>query len=202
MCRRYTVFIFWTHPSTVFNAGVVFVCFVAICWDRRVDRRAGRDDRSLYSEAGWGSERSEAGRSHRRWLCPRQQDGKSFASHTERHCVHCLALHTLRDENIAAYCVWIHMKWECTEYVPTKLYLNYWVHVYMSCVCMCEWRIHISLTDQIVKSIWNGRWHQWWTVIIYTVIKYAVYEVLLDTWFHPYESVRWGLISAIRSWFD
>lgn len=140
----------WTEKIIYLFLMMVFFSLVAICWDCRADRCAGGHDRALYPEAGRGPEGSETGCSHCRRLRPGQQDGKSLTGHTERHCVHCLTLHTLRDrrrQNVFL-CWWVCCKRECTEYGPKNLYLNYWVHVYI------ELSMHVWVKEWYAPHSW------------------------------------------------
>lgn len=149
VCSKINYIHIWTEKVIYLFLMMVFFSLVAICWDCRADRCAGGDDRALYPEAGWGPEGSETGCSHCRRLRPGQQDGKSLTGHTQRHCVHCLTLHTLRDTERGRMCLCVD---ECDvkESVQNMdLRICTWIIECMftlSWVCMNEWKSDTLLT--------------------------------------------------------
>lgn len=69
----------------------------AVCRDRPADRCPGGHGGALHPAPGRGAEGGAAGRPHRGRLCPREQDGEGLSVHPQRHRLHRLALHPLRD---------------------------------------------------------------------------------------------------------
>lgn len=69
----------------------------AVCRDRPADRCPGGHGGALHPAPGRGAEGGAAGRPHRGRLCPGEQDGEGLSGHPQRHRLHRLALHPLRD---------------------------------------------------------------------------------------------------------